>query len=282
MTNLHVFYNPNQSVSSNKSFSPSAGKPEHVVRMFLENPRVKVVGDWNPLTPDQMSIAHDTKFVNDVLNGVRKNGFGNTSPAVANSLGYTTGSFFNAALFALENNTVAMSPTSGFHHSHYDNCHGFCTFNGLMIAAFLLWRDHNISRVGIIDFDAHYGDGTENIIKTFKGARKVVEHLTFGGLELRGTDFNKWLDGLEATLVRQFRDCDILFYQAGADPHIDDPLGGYLTTEQMKRRDEIVFKVAKALKKPIVWNLAGGYQDPLQKVLDLHKNTLNACLQNYL
>ena len=74
----------------------------------------------------------------------------------------------------------------------------------------------------------------------------------------------------------------MLFYQAGADPHIDDPLGGYLTTEQMKRRDDIVFMVAKDLDLPIVWNLAGGYQEPFQKVLDIHQNTLDACLDNYL
>lgn len=31
-------------------------------------------------------------------------------------------------------------------------------------------------------------------------------------------------------LMRSFSDCDLLIYQAGADPHIADPLGGFLTT----------------------------------------------------
>lgn len=175
-----------------------------------------------------------------------------------------------------------MSPTSGFHHSGYDTCHGFCTFNGLMIAAFLLWRDFSVSKVGIVDFDAHYGDGTQDIITSVEGASDVIEHLTFGAFAEHNMNFNLWLDRLEADLIERFNECDILFYQAGADPHIDDPLGGYLTTEQMKRRDEIVFKVAKKLNKPIVWNLAGGYQNPLQKVLDIHNNTLQACLEHYV
>ena len=50
----------------------------------------------------------------------------------------------------------------------------------------------------------------------------------------------------------------------------------------MKRRDDIVFGTARKLDKPIVWNLAGGYQEPLQKVLDIHNNTLQACLNNYI
>lgn len=282
MANLKVFYSPNQTVHDNNSFSPSAGKPEHVVKQFQRTGRVDVRSDWLPLTQEEISIAHDTEFVDDILKLRRSNGFGNKLPTVAASLPYTAGSFLRAAEYALDHNTAVMSPTSGFHHSGYDSCHGFCTFNGLMIAAFSMWKNYNIGRVGIIDFDAHYGDGTQDIIDTIEGAKKVIEHLTFGRFARHGMNFDTWLDRLETELIEQFNDCDILFYQAGADPHIDDPLGGYLTTAQMKRRDEIVFKVAKKLDKPIVWNLAGGYQDPLQKVLGIHNNTLTACLEYYI
>lgn len=282
MANLKVFYSPNQTVRDNTSYSPSAGKPEHVVNQFLKTGRVDIRSGWMPLTQSDISTAHDAEFVDDVLNLRRNNGFGNKLPSVAASLPYTAGSFFHAAKYALENNTVAMSPTSGFHHSGYDSCHGFCTFNGLMIAAFLLWRDLAVSKIGIIDFDAHYGDGTADIITSVEGASDVIEYVTFGAFAKIGMNFNLWLDRLETDLIEQFNECNILFYQAGADPHIDDPLGGYLTTEQMKRRDEIVFKVAKKLNKPIVWNLAGGYQNPLQKVLNIHNNTLQACLEHYV
>jgi acetoin utilization deacetylase AcuC-like enzyme len=290
---LTVFYNPKQTVRDNeRSFSPSAGKPEHVVKQFSKNPRVKVVSEWEPLTQSELSIAHDPQFVQDVLSLKKENGFGNKLRSVADSLPYTAGSFYNAAVHAYIHDTAAMSPTSGFHHSSYGNCHGFCTFNGLVISAFLLYKRLHVEKIGIIDCDAHYGDGTENILNKFKNARDVVEHFTFGSLRgkpvdpakpyiLQNPDFNEWLDGFDHDLSKRFKDCSVLFYQAGADPHIDDPLGGYLTTEQMKRRDEIVFKFAKKYGKPIVWNLAGGYQTPLQKVLDLHNNTLDACLAHY-
>jgi len=282
MANLKVFYSPNQTVRDNSSYSPSAGKPEHVVKQFLKTGRVDVRSGWLPLTQEEISIAHDSQFVDDVLKLRRANGFGNKLASVASSLPYTAGSFFRAAEYALENNTAAMSPTSGFHHSGYDTCQGFCTFNGLMIAAMLLWQNLGVNKVGIIDFDAHYGDGTADILTSIACAEDVVEHLTFGAFARQGMNFDLWLDRLEADLIEKFHGCDILLYQAGADPHIEDPLGGYLTTQQMKRRDDIVFKVAKKLNKPIVWNLAGGYQNPLQKVLDIHNNTLQACLEHYI
>jgi acetoin utilization deacetylase AcuC-like enzyme len=73
----------------------------------------------------------------------------------------------------------------------------------------------------------------------------------------------------------------VILYQAGADPHVDDPLGGWLTTEQLAQRDRIVFETARAMQVPIAWNLAGGYQRPLRNVLDIHDNTLRACWQVY-
>jgi acetoin utilization deacetylase AcuC-like enzyme len=68
-------------------------------------------------------------------------------------------------------------------------------------------------------------------------------------------------------------------YQAGADPHVDDPLGGFLDTQQLYDRDQRVFRAARAHRLPMVWNLAGGYQEPLRRVLDIHDNTARAHLE---
>jgi acetoin utilization deacetylase AcuC-like enzyme len=74
-------------------------------------------------------------------------------------------------------------------------------------------------------------------------------------------------------------------YQAGADVHIDDIYGGILTTEQMIERDTKVFTIARDLKIPIAFNLAGGYQvdknGDITKVLDLHINTVKAAISVY-
>ena len=72
------------------------------------------------------------------------------------------------------------------------------------------------------------------------------------------------------------KDCDVILYQAGADPHVNDPLGGWLTTQQLHERDRLVFEAAAELGIPAAWNLAGGYQTPLNKVLTIHDNTMRA------
>ena len=68
------------------------------------------------------------------------NGFGNYNREITNSLRYTVGSIVGATIHVLRtpgstDSRVAVSPTSGFHHAGYDFGGGFCTFNGLMIAA---------------------------------------------------------------------------------------------------------------------------------------------------
>jgi acetoin utilization deacetylase AcuC-like enzyme len=72
-----------------------------------------------------------------------------------------------------------------------------------------------------------------------------------------------------------------MLYQAGADPHVDDPLGGVLTNEQLRMRDRIVFRTAIKLSIPVAWNLAGGYQSPLRKVLDIRDATAIECIESY-
>lgn len=76
--------------------------------------------------------------------------------------------------------------------------------------------------------------------------------------------------------------CDVILYQAGADPHVEDPLGGWLTSTQLRDRDRLVFETARKYRIPIAWNLAGGYQEPLRKVLDIHDATMIECTKVYV
>jgi hypothetical protein len=76
---------------------------------------------------------------------------------------------------------------------------------------------------------------------------------------------------------------DLIFYQAGADVHVDDPFGGLLTTEQMRARDRAIFSLARELSIPLTWNLAGGYQiesdGSIPRVIQLHLNTFEEALR---
>jgi acetoin utilization deacetylase AcuC-like enzyme len=81
------------------------------------------------------------------------------------------------------------------------------------------------------------------------------------------------------------KDCDLVLYQAGADPHINDPHGGWLTTAQLQNRDAIVFQTLAKHGVPVAWDLAGGYQiEPdgsIPKVLEVHDNTMRECVRAF-
>jgi len=275
---IKIFYSQNQQVDDNDSFSPSAGKPAKVAEQYQKHfgSLVSIVSDFKPLSPSQISLAHSTNYVRGVLTGKRSNGFGNTKKSVAKSLPWTTGSLYNASEEALRTRTITCSLTSGFHHAGYNNGGGFCTFNGLVIAAQILNLKFG-AKVGIFDADQHYGDGTDNIIN--KLGLDHITHYTLGDLRVSPQNADAWLDDLEEILLEKFANVNVLVYQAGADPWVNDPLGGRLTKEQLRRRDEITFRVAKKLKIGVAFNLAGGYAKNFQQVLDIHNNTMNEALK---
>src|SRR5580700_11145940 len=71
-------------------------------------------------------------------------------------------------------------------------------------------------------------------------------------------DYLAWLDNALSSGLRQFEP-DLLCYVAGADPYKEDQLGGLsLTIEGLKKRDQLVFRVARARDIPVMVTFAGG------------------------
>jgi hypothetical protein len=60
----------------------------------------------------------------------------------------------------------------------------------------------------------------------------------------RITDRPLWCSQQALKNVRE--EADVVLYQAGADPHQNDPLGGWMTTTQLRERDALVFETARA------------------------------------
>jgi len=272
-----VFYDPRQTSPVPVS-SPSATKPALLIKQWQERGYLLDIRSFDPATREDFYLVHDKDHVNAVLDCVKPNGLHNTNPLVAATFPWTTGSMVAAALHAWKNKIVTCSPVSGFHHATHKSCQGFCTFNGLMVATMKLLQA-GAKKVGIVDCDCHYGNGTDDILDRFS-LRNMVLHYTFG----QEDDYNPvwagderaeaWLQRFPS-ILNTFKDCDIILYQAGADAHAEDPLGGALTTEQMKQRDRLVFTTFATLGIPVTWNLAGGYTTPIKRVLDLHTITLH-------
>lgn len=276
MDRIDVCYSPRQ-ISCPDSSSPSPRKPASVVADWLEHGFPIRIVEPVPVSREQIALAHERNYVDGILDCVLPNGFYGRQKDVAESLPWTSGSLLTAAQCALNNGLVACSPTSGFHHAQYKSAFGYCTFNGLMVTAMALQAGGKVSRVGILDCDQHYGDGTANIID--KLAVSWIRHVSE---EYRNeSDAKRFMDNLPEC-VRGFADYDLLIYQAGADQHIKDPLGGFLTTAELAERDRIVFSIAKTIGVPVVWNLAGGYQEPVSQVIEIHRNTMAVCVAEYM
>ncbi len=283
LATVPVFYSARM-VANTDSYSPSATKPKAVVLAWQQLGLPVSLIEPTPARRKQLELAHDDLYVADVLNCATENGFGNRSPEVAQSLAFTSGAMLSAAREALANGRVAVAPCSGFHHAGHDHGGGFCTFNGLMVTAMTLLDEGLVHRVGILDLDQHWGDGTQDIIKRL-GVKAKIRHY-HPAMDFRGNyDAARFLDSLPS-IVAGFSDCDVVLYQAGADPHIADPLGGWLSTDELHRRDQLVFEGLGSLGIPVAWNLAGGYQrdknGSIRPVIEIHENTMKACVEVFI
>lgn len=257
---MKIFYRSEQSATSNKSFSPSAGKPKLFVEKAMDifGDKIEVDDTFPPCSISEIARAHDQDFVIDVLNGIKSNGFGNKLKEVNDTLPYTSGSMKAALHYAFLNQTIACSSTSGFHHASHNSARGFCTFNGLMVAALDLLEKYPDVRIGIFDLDMHYGDGTDDIIQ-WKSLHEKIKHYTLGREYLTKDRVKEWIFNFPELVNKFLSDVDVVLFQAGADPHINDPLGGLFTTEDLAELHNLFFIEAVEKKIGVAWNLAGGY-----------------------
>lgn len=94
-------------------------------------------------------------------------------------------------------------------------------------------------------------------------------------------EYLAWLDNALSSGLRQFEP-QLICYVAGADPFREDQLGGLnLTVEGLKRRDELVFRAARARDIPIMVTYAGGYAIHVEDTISIHCNTILAAAEIY-
>ncbi len=94
-------------------------------------------------------------------------------------------------------------------------------------------------------------------------------------------EYLAWLDNALSSGLRQFTP-DLICYIAGADPYREDQLGGLgLTLEGLKRRDQLVFRVARARSIPVMVTYAGGYARRVEDTVTIHANTVVAAREAF-
>src|SRR5438132_2453356 len=94
-------------------------------------------------------------------------------------------------------------------------------------------------------------------------------------------DYLAWLGDALSSGLRQF-EADLICYIAGADPYREDQLGGLaLTIDGLKRRDELVFRVAQARDIPVMVTFAGGYARRVEDTVTIHGNSVIAAMETF-
>jgi acetoin utilization deacetylase AcuC-like enzyme len=237
------------------------------------------------------------------------------SPELVQAFWLAAGGSILAAQHAL-NDGVAVNIGGGFHHAFPDHGEGFCMIHDVAVAIRRMQRDSRIRTAMTVDCDVHHGNGTAAIFagtRTMSEPLPSSGPSVLGRKPLmRGThagdvftislhqennypptkppssidvdlpdgitddDYIAWLDNALSSGLRQFTP-DLICYIAGADPYREDQLGGLaLTIDGLKKRDELVFRVAEAQDIPVMVTYAGGYARNVADTVTIHSNTVIA------
>ncbi len=154
---IKVIYGDKQVSESGSQVSPSAKKPKDLYELLKKEPDLEFF-EPIPVSIEDIKLAHDPQFVDDVMTLKRPNGFGTICQSVVDSLPYTNGAVYQAAKLSILTKCPVAALVAGFHHAGYagfEKLGYFCTFNGLIIAAMKLISEGH-QRIAIVDCDMHW------------------------------------------------------------------------------------------------------------------------------
>ena len=240
-----------------------------------------------PARPRLVAAVHDIGYVERVAEArltpeeARRIGLPST-PAVARRAFLSAAGTLLAARLAIEHG-IACNMAGGSHHAGPDGGAGFCVFNDVAVAARALLDEGQARRILILDLDVHQGDGTARIfaddprVLTLSlhaernyPARKAASDLDFPLPD--GLRDAAYLEVLEHALARAEPFApDLVFYNAGVDPHEADRLGRLgLTDAGLRARDARALGWARARGTPVAGVLGGGYDDDPHRLAARH------------
>jgi len=164
------------------------------------------------------------------------------------------------------------------HHAERDAAMGFCFFNNVAVGIRHAQRHHGISRIALVDFDVHHGNGSEDI---FAGDEQVMMVSTFQhplypylgdvpldanmvnvplpprsyGDAMRKAVSERWLPALDA-----FRP-ELVYVSAGFDAHREDDMAnlGWVDDDYAWLTARVLEVAGRHARGRIISTLEGGY-----------------------
>ena len=270
------------------NYSKSPTKPRRFLEYLRQTPiwqSVDLRRDFEPMTRDQLLLAHEARYVDAFLAGeprwlAESNGLA-WSPQFRDSVLLTNACLLAAISAAVDHpQIVAMAPVSGFHHARPGGGSGFCTFSGQVIAAVHLYRQRGL-RGAWVDLDGHFGNSIED-------SRDFAPDLNVAiapGLNINPSGQHRaYLEDLQRQLVFLTEravagEVDYVCVAHGADSHEWDQLGHQCTTAEWLEASDLVYATLARLnqwgwspkKVAVTLTLFGGYRDDHpESVLALH------------
>jgi acetoin utilization deacetylase AcuC-like enzyme len=235
-----------------------------------------------------LELAHDPGYVAQVISCT-------VPPAIEREIGFavvervsrraqlaTSGTLLAARLAHAYG--IACNTAGGSHHARRAQGAGFCTLNDVGVAASVLLMERLVERVLVVDLDVHQGDGTADIFGDEPGVftfsmhaarnfpvRKIASSLDIALSDKTADD--AYLEQLRLVLPELQRRArpDIVFYNAGVDPHAEDRLGRLaLSDDGLRERERTVIAYFRERNIPLCGVIGGGYSIDLVALAARH------------
>lgn len=198
----------------------------------------------------------------------------------------------DAARMALRDG-IAANLAGGTHHAFADRGEGFCVLNDVAVAARVLRRSGEVSRILVLDVDVHQGNGTASALADESGVTtfslhaeknypwRKVSSTRDAALPDRAGD-ERYLGTLAAELppLLDASRPELAFYLAGVDPVAGDRYGRLsLSREGLRRRERLVLEALRRRGVPVALLLSGGYAASPEETADLHAEAHRAAAE---
>src|SRR5579872_2072985 len=276
-----------------------------------ELPKKCAAGEYKPLTEEAVLKLHGAKQVQSVKQ-IAEHGGGNIdadtvlskdSFTVALAAAGACVAAVDAVMKGTEPNALCLVRPPG-HHATPTRSMGFCLFNNIALAAHHARQAHKLTRILIVDFDVHHGNGTQDIFyeagdvlffsihrygNGFYPGTGAADETGKGkgqGYTLNapikfGTSRKDYHVAFRAALEKAADKIkpELVLVSAGFDAHAKDPIGSLgLEVEDFATLTKQVLDVAKThCKGRLVSCLEGGYNlQVLGECVEAHLHELLA------
>lgn len=238
------------------------------------------------VTREQLLRAHPAEYIDFIHASAPEYGIHHLDPDTAMGPGTLRAALRAAGAGVLATDLVmkgevraafcAVRPPG--HHAERAKPMGFCFFNNIAVAVLHALEHWKLSRVAVVDFDVHHGNGTEDILANDMRALMVgiFQHpfYPYCGTEnpapnmcnvpvkagLRGEAFREIVTGKWLPRLTEFAP-EMIFISAGFDAHYEDDMAslGLVESDYAWVTEQLLKVARQSAQGRIVSMLEGGY-----------------------